>query len=221
MAESVGFPENPHAAAVPVDPAISQDRARNRQTVSTESWRANRTGSTSRAAPKSPSQCRWSRLGCSENTSPAAPVVMAPSALPSSWSRARPAARSETQRIRQPVACAAKTSYGPGLNQILTSLTVTAAPHQRVRRCLSEGRRALQLQTTRHHNEQQPCDFRSGRRHVWPADRMPGAFSKLAAVWRSVPQAARDRKIVSRPRVVVALHSDHCRCRPDLGYPRE
>jgi hypothetical protein len=31
----------------------------------------------------------------------------------------------------------------------------------------------------------------------------------------------RDSEAARRPRVVVALHSDHCRRRPGLGYPRE
>jgi hypothetical protein len=36
-----------------------------------------------------------------------------------------------------------------------------------------------------------------------------------------VRQAVRDSEAARRPRVVVALHSDHRRRRPDLGDPRE
>jgi hypothetical protein len=38
-------------------------------------------------------------------------------------------------------------------------------------------------------------------------------------IW--VQQAVRDSEAARRPRLVVALHSDHCRRRADLGYPRE
>jgi hypothetical protein len=49
----------------------------------------------------------------------------------------------------------------------------------------------------------------------------PAAMTELAADDIRVRHAVRDSEAARRPRVVDALHSDHCRCRPDLGYPRE
>jgi hypothetical protein len=49
--------------------------------------------------------------------------------------------------------------------------------------------------------------------------RQPRPSSQLYGI--RVPQAVHHSEAARRPRVVVALHSDHCRRRPDLGYLRE
>ncbi len=55
--------------------------------------------------------------------------------------------------------------------------------------------------------------------HDSPKRRQPRPSSQLYGI--RVPQAVHQSEVARRPRVVVALHSDHCRRRPDLGYPRE
>jgi hypothetical protein len=52
-------------------------------------------------------------------------------------------------------------------------------------------------------------------------DHLAGALIEHGAVCRSDTQAVRDREAARPPRVAVALHSDPCRRRPDLGDPRE